>query len=76
MKNLIALIIISSSAMAIDYRDPDPYCFTRLMNGGEYQSREQSIPTAYSTMMEHYWQSVWETPKRIEPQVIINNIYY
>jgi len=34
--------------------------------------REQSTPTAYSTMMQHYYDAVWSDPKpQPTPQVII-----
>jgi len=27
------------------------------------EQREQSVPTAYSTMMQHYYDAIWSEPK-------------
>jgi hypothetical protein len=36
------------------------------------EQREQAVPTAYSTMMQHYYDQVWSDPKpEPTPQVII-----
>jgi hypothetical protein len=36
------------------------------------EQREQSVPTAYSTMMQHYYDAVWSEPKpQPTPQVIV-----
>ena len=52
------------------YRDPNPYCMTERLSGESYHERTEAVPTAYSSMMKHYYDSVWADPTP-QPQVII-----
>jgi len=77
MKNLLAILALTGSAIAQDYYgtryDYDrPYCadpYIRDLEISHSYQREQAIPTAYSTQMQNYYDSIWREP--VKPQVII-----
>ena len=78
-RTLLAFITAASSlgiASAQDcygssrYRDPDPYCMTERLTREPYVERTEAVPTAYSSMMKHYYDSVWASPTP-PPQVIV-----
>jgi hypothetical protein len=79
MKNLLALIALTGSAIAQDYYGYSyrteydrPYCadpYIRTIERPYNYQREQAVPTAYSTQMQAYYDSIWREP--VKPQVII-----
>jgi len=75
MKNLLAILALTGSAIAQDYGRYEydrPYCadpYIRDLEISHSYQREQAIPTAYSTQMQAYYDSIWREP--VKPQVII-----
>lgn len=83
MKNLIAILIITASASAQYYYQDrcevslnDRSAIASIEETRYATCRGQAIPTAYSTSVNNFWNSVWESKPAEEPQVIINNNYY
>lgn len=75
MKNLIAVLAMTGSAIAQDYYGSRyeydrPYCADPYIRSYDcYQQREQAIPTAYSTQMQHFYDRIWSEPQ--QPKVIV-----
>jgi hypothetical protein len=73
MKKLSLLLAILGTAQAQDFVTPD------YMHGNHYiepysppcETRYQAIPTAYSTAMQHYYDSVWSEPKPSPTPIVI-----
>jgi hypothetical protein len=82
MKNLIAILIIAGSASAQEYELPSCEVGSPALGLSRAEAviyattdREQAIPTAYSSLMNNFWQNAWASKPAQEPQVIINNYY-
>jgi hypothetical protein len=75
MKYLLAILALTGSAIAQDYGRYEydrPYCadpYIRTIERPYNYQREQAIPTAYSTQMQAYYDSLWREP--VKPQVIV-----
>ena len=73
MKKLIAILALTSSAIALDYDVPihadQRRCIDPELSTTYRDQRHQAIPTAYSTMLQHYYDSIWSEP--VKPQIII-----
>jgi hypothetical protein len=73
MKYLIALLLITPAMAYNDINYPCDNVYVRnypqeVLLDRPYQ-REQAVPTAYSTQMQHYYDSIWSEPR--QPQVIV-----
>lgn len=72
MKYLIALLL-ASPAMAYYNQCENVNLYRPFEGRCAYPEieRQQATPTAYSTMMDHYYKSVWEDSSKVQTQVIV-----